>query len=59
MLLSHGCLRLMSGFVARMGIVLGAWTIYPMEWAIAALVFVISVLPTMISILRMSSREGL
>ena len=59
MLLSHGCLGLMSQFVARMGIVLSSWTVYPLEWAIAALVFVISVLPTMISILRMSAKEGL
>ncbi|MBR3503267.1 MAG: ABC transporter permease [Clostridia bacterium] len=59
MLLSHGCLGLMSSFVASMGIVLNSWTIYPLEWAIAALVFVISVLPTMISILHMSRQESL
>ncbi|MBR4442314.1 MAG: ABC transporter permease [Clostridia bacterium] len=59
MLLSHGCLGLMSRFVATMGIVLSAWTVYPLEWAIAALVFAISVLPTMISILRMSAKESL
>ena len=59
MLLSHGCLRLMGSFVASMGIVLSAFTIYPLEWAIAALVFVISVLPTMICILHMSRQESL
>lgn len=59
MLLSHSCLGLMSRFVASMGIVLSAGTIYPLEWAIAALVFAISVLPTMVSILRMSARESL
>ena len=57
MCLSHLCLSLMSGFVAGMGIVLNTWHIYPLEWAIAGLVFVISVLPTMISIWRMSGRE--
>ncbi len=59
MLLSHCCLLFMSGFVASMGIVLNAWIIYPVEWAIAVLVFAISVLPTMISILSMSQKEGL
>ena len=59
MLLSHGCLGLMRGFVASMGIVLSSWSVYPLEWAIAALVFAISVLPTMISILHMSRRESL
>lgn len=59
MLLSRCCLLLMSGFVASMGIVLNAWIIYPVEWAIAVLVFAISVLPTMISILSMSQKEGL
>ena len=59
MLLSHSCLGLMSRFVASMGIVLSSWTVYPLEWAIAALVFVISVLPTMISILHMSRQESL
>ena len=59
MLLSHCCLILMSGFVASMGIVLNAWVIYPVEWAIAVLVFTISVLPTMISILNMSRKEGI
>ncbi len=59
LLLSHTCLTLMSRFVATMGIVLTAWRAYPLEWAIAGVVFAISVLPTMIAILRMSSRESL
>lgn len=59
LLLSHVCLTLMGSLVANMGIVLSAWTIYPMEWAIVALVFVISVLPTMICILSMSRKDSL
>ena len=56
---AHLCISLMSGYVAGMGIVLNSWSFYPFEWAIAALVFIISVLPTLISILRMSSRDGM
>ncbi|MBO4885691.1 MAG: ABC transporter permease [Clostridia bacterium] len=59
MLMSHGCLALMSGLAARMGIVLSVDAVYAPEWGIAALVFVISVLPTMACILRMSARESL
>ena len=59
LLLSHVCLTLMGSLVANMGIVLEAWTFYPMEWAIVALVFVISVLPTMICILSMSRKDSL
>lgn len=59
LLLSHACLGLMGGFTASMGIVLNVRTIYPMEWAIMALVFVLSVLPTMARILGMSRRDVL
>ncbi len=57
MLLSHLCLGFMNGFVASMGIVLSTWKVYSLEWAIAGTVFVISVLPTMIAIAGMSSRD--
>ncbi|MCQ2458600.1 MAG: ABC transporter permease [Clostridia bacterium] len=59
LLLSHACLKLMGSFVAGMGIVLSSWTFYPLEFAIAALVFVISVLPTMLCILNMSRKDSL
>lgn len=59
LLLSHLCLKLMGSFVASMGVVLNIWHVYPLELAIAALVFVISVLPTMISIGRMSRKDGI
>lgn len=59
LLLSHACLGLMSSFVASMGIVLSIFSIYPLEWAIMALVFVLSVLPTMGRILSMSRKDSL
>ena len=59
LLLSHACLGLMSSFVASMGIVLNITAVYPMEWAIMALVFVLSVLPTMARILSMSRKDSL
>ena len=59
LLISHLCLGWTGNFVASMGIVLSTTTIYPMEWAIAALVFVLSVLPTMCRILSMSRKDSL
>lgn len=59
LLLSHLCLGLMGNFVASMGIVLNAGAIYPMEWVIMALVFVLSVLPTMARILSMARKDSL
>ena len=59
LLISHACLGLMGSFVASMGIVLNVTAIYPLEWAIMALVFVLSVLPTMARILSMSRKDSL
>lgn len=59
LMLSHACLGLMSSFVASMGIVLNITTVYPLEWAIMAFVFVLSVLPTMVRILSMSRKDSL
>jgi len=59
LLLSHACLGLMGSFVASMGIVLDMYAVYPPEWAIMALVFVLSVLPTMARILTMSRKDSL
>ena len=58
LLAAHGCLLGIRSFVASMGIVLNAAKIYPVEWAILLLVFVISILPTSIMTLRMSRRDG-
>ena len=59
LILSHACLGLMGSFVASMGIVLNVTAVYPLEWAIMALVFVLSVLPTMARILSMSRKDSL
>ena len=59
LLAAHGCLLGIRSFVASMGIVLDATRIYPVEWAILLLVFVISILPTSIMTLRMSRRDSI
>ncbi len=57
--LAHLCLALIRGFVARMGIVLNAVRVYPLEWAILAAVFLLSILPTTIATRRMAGKDGL
>ena len=49
----------MGEYVASMGIVLDSARIYPLELAIMALIFVISVIPTVICTLNMSRKDGL
>ena len=56
---SRLCLMLMGGYVASMGIVLDKAKIYPLEIAIMAVVFVISVLPTVVCTLNMSKKDGI
>ena len=57
--LSRLCLVLMGGYVASMGIVLDTAKIYPVELMIMAVVFVISVLPTVICTVNMSKKDGI
>lgn len=56
---SRLCLMLMGEYVASMGIVLNSAKIYPFELTIMALIFVISVIPTVICTLNMSRKDGL
>ena len=56
---SRLCLILMGEFVASMGIVLNSSRIYPLELAIMALIFTISVTPTVVCTLNMSRKDGL
>lgn len=56
---SRLCLALMGGYVASMGIVLDVSRIYSAELLIMAVVFVISVLPTVICTLNMSRKDGI
>lgn len=55
---SRLCLVLMGSYVASMGIVLDTAKIYPVELMIMAVVFVISVLPTVICTVNMSKKDG-
>jgi len=54
---SRLCLLLMGEYVASMGIVLNAAQIYPFEWIIMAVVFLISVLPTVVATFHMSRKD--
>ena len=56
---SRLCLVLMGGYVSSMGIVLDTAKIYPVELVIMAVVFVISVLPTVICTVNMSKKDGI
>ena len=58
-LTSRLCLILMGEFVASMGIVLNSTRIYPFEIVIMAIIFVISVIPTVVCTLNMSRKDGL
>lgn len=57
--LSRLCLMGIRRFVASMGIVLNASRVYPMEGAILAAVFVLSILPTAVCTRVMAGRDGL
>lgn len=56
---SRLCIILMGGYVASMGIVLDVAKVYPAEIVIMAVVFVISVLPTIICTINMSKKDGI
>ena len=56
---SRLCLILMGGYVSSMGIVLDTTKIYPVEIMIMFVVFVISVLPTVICTVNMSKKDGI
>ncbi len=57
-LTSRLCLLLMGGYVASMGIVLDIARIYGFELVIMGVVFLISVLPTVVCTLQMSRKDG-
>ena len=56
---SRLCLLGIRRFVASMGIVLNAGRIYPQEWAILLIVFLLSILPTSIATRRMAGKDGM
>jgi ABC-type antimicrobial peptide transport system permease subunit len=57
--MSRLCLLAVRGYVSTMGIVLNVTQTYPLEWAIMAVVAVISVLPTVICTMNMSKKDGI
>ena len=57
--LSKVCLLLMNSYVASMGVVLNMAKIYPMEFVILLVVFLISVIPTVIWTFFMSRKDGI
>ena len=56
---SRGCMVLMNDYVASMGVVLNMGKVYSAEFLILAVVFAISVLPTMIWTYRMSKKDSM
>lgn len=58
-LLSRLCLLGMDRYVSSMGVVLNIWKVYPAEWLILVLVFVISIVPTVICTASLGRKDGL
>lgn len=58
-LLSRLCLLGMDRYVSSMGVVLDVWKVYPAEWLILVLVFVISIVPTVICTASLGRKDGL
>lgn len=56
---SRLCLGVIREFVASMGIVLDYSRVYPFEFVIMAVIFLISVLPTVVCTLSMSKKDGM
>ena len=55
--LSRLLLLMFGGYAASMGIVFDAAKIYPLEWAIMAVVFIISILPTFICMTHVAKKD--
>lgn len=56
---SRGCMLLMNDYVESMGVVLNISKIYPVEFIILFVVFLISVLPTVIWTFSMSGKDSI
>ena len=55
--LSRLCLLFLGKYAASMGIVFDTAKIYPLEWPIMAVVFVLSVLPTFLCTLHVAKKD--
>ena len=56
---SRLCLLFMGDYVATMGVVLNIARVYPIEWLILGVIFLISILPTVICTFAMSRKDGI
>ena len=56
---SRLCMLLMNDYVESMGVVLNISKVYPMEFVILGVIFLISVIPTMIWTYSMSRKDGI
>ena len=56
---SRGCMLLMNDYVESMGVVLNITKVYPAEFVILFVVFLISVLPTVIWTFSMSKKDSI
>ena len=56
---SRLCLLFMGDYVAAMGVVLNIARVYPIEWLILGVIFLISILPTVICTFAMSRKDGI
>ena len=56
---SRGCMWLMNDYVESMGVVLNLSKVYPAEFIVLLVVFVISVLPTVIWTFSMSKKDSI
>ena len=54
---SRLCLLFFGGYAASMGIVFDTARVYPLEWVIMAVVFVLSVLPTFLCTLHIAKKD--
>ena len=58
-LVSRVCLALAGDYVASMGVVLNLAKSYPFEWVILVAVFLVSIIPTIISTAALSRKDGI
>lgn len=56
---SRGCIMMIGGYVASMGIVLDITKVYPIEFIIMGVVFIISILPTVACTMNLSRKDGI
>ena len=56
---SRGCIMMIGSYVASMGIVLDITKVYPIEFIIMSVVFIISIVPTVACTMNLSRKDGI